>query len=147
MCTSLRFFFFFCRKKKVIKVSSVAQLCDLSHYTYDDTTLTKSCRNTPTYANTMTATNDEGTSCTTSGSKSNIGQASPTSTNVASTFDQNSQKTTISADVHNSVDQSSQDDTGQHKIVKQMSTSSIQVSEGKSSIASYTIRITSVHDN
>ena len=123
----------------MIKVSSVAELCDLSHYTYDDLVLTKSCRNTPTYANTMTATNDEGTSGATNDSKNNIGQASPTGTNAASTFEQNSQKAAISADVNNSTDQSSQDDAGRHKIVKQMSTSSIQVSEGKSSIASYTI--------
>lgn len=117
----------------MIRVSSVAELCDLSHYTYDDLILTKSCRNNPTYANTMTATNDEGTSGTTSDSKNNIGQASPTGTNAASTFDQNSQKATISADVNDSTDQNSQDDAGRHKIAKQMSTSSIQVSEGKSS--------------
>jgi hypothetical protein len=112
-------FFTFRKKKDIIRVSSVAELCDLSRY--NDNTLTKSCRNMPTYANTMSSPNDGG----------GTSNSAPVSTNVASTFDQNSQKA-ISADVHNSEDQSCQDDAvGRHKIVKQISTSSIQVSEGK----------------
>ena len=122
MCTCDDCFFFPYYRKKVIRASSVAELCDLSHI---DDLLT--CSITPTYANTISASNNEGGSCTSSSSNCNLGHA-PISTNVASTTDHNSQKI-VNADVHNS-DQSCQDAAGRHKIVKQMSTSSIQVSEG-----------------
>ena len=65
---------------------SVAELCDLSHY---DNVLTKSCRTTPTYANTMTLTavGDEGrNACTSSNPNCKPGLIDgPASTNVAST--------------------------------------------------------------
>ena len=118
-------------------MSSVAELCDLSHY---NDVLAKSCRTTPTYANTMTLTavGDEGKACTSSSPNCKPGSAdAPASTiNVTSTVDQNShnQKTSSAAEVHTG-NQSCQDAaSGQHKIVKQVSTSSIQVSEGNSKV-------------
>ena len=117
-------------------MSSVAELCDLSHY---NDVLAKSCRTTPTYANTMTLTavGDEGKACTSSSPNCKPGSAdAPASTNVASTVDQNShnQKTISAAEVHTGTQSCQDAASGQHKIVKQVSTSSIQVSEGNSKV-------------
>ena len=118
-------------------MSSVAELCDLSHY---NDVLAKSCRTTPTYANTMTLTAVGGEGCNTCTSSSpNCKPDSadaPASTNVASTADQNShnEKTISAAEVHTGTQSCQDAASGQHKIVKQVSTSSIQVSEGNSKV-------------
>ena len=100
---------------------SVVELCDLSHY---DDTFTKSCslRSIPTYANTMSVATNEGHSHRLSSSDCSLGHAKP--------IDQQSPNT-FKADVHTDSGESCQDATGpRHTIVKQASTSSIQVSEG-----------------
>ena len=102
-------------RRKEIKASSVAELCDLSHH---DDILTSSI--TPTYANTMTS--PQGTSHYPNSVR---GQS------CVNTTTDGGQGGTLNRDVPGvSHDQSSQDAVDQRKMMKQVSTSSIQVGEG-----------------
>ena len=99
-----------------IKESSVAELCDLSHY--DDILTSTSI--TPTYANTIAS--PQGTSHYPNSVR---GQS------CVNTTTDGGQGGTLNRDVPGvSHDQSRQDAMDQRKMMKQVSTSSIQVGEG-----------------
>ena len=108
-------------RRKEIKASSVAELCDLSHY---DDILTSS--NNPSCGSTSATTTLNSNQGTSHFPNSVRGQSSA-STGI--TADSGQAGGTLSQDMQG-VGQSCQDATGQHKMMKQVSTSSIQVGEG-----------------